>query len=160
MADETSIQVNFARPVPLFPLEAAALLPQQVLPLHIFEPRYQAMIRECLTVDRSFGIVLIREGSEAADPLAVPYLVGTSARIIDHKDIGDGRMDVVAFGPDRLPAVFDEIERWSPRMDFADGCAVVLAHSNDRAFVLTTDFRDFAIYGVPFASPEGAFHTS
>jgi len=70
-----------------------------------------------------------------------------------------GRMDVVAFGPDRLPAVFDEIERWSPRMDFADGCAVVLARGYDPAFVLTTDFRDFSIYGVPFASPEGAFHT-
>ncbi|MFN2445851.1 MAG: DNA-binding protein [Vicinamibacterales bacterium] len=70
-----------------------------------------------------------------------------------------GRMDVVAFGPDRLPSVFDEIERWAPRMDFADGCAVVLARSYERAFVLTTDFRDFATYGVPFASPEGAFHT-
>ena len=70
-----------------------------------------------------------------------------------------GRMDVVAFGPDRLPAVFDEIERWSPRMDFADGCAVVLARGGDRAFVLTTDFRDFSIYGVPFASREGAFHS-
>jgi predicted nucleic acid-binding protein len=67
-------------------------------------------------------------------------------------------MDVVAFGPDRLPAVFDEIERWSPRMDFADGCVVVLARSDDRAFVLTTDFRDFSTYGVSFASPEGAFH--
>jgi predicted nucleic acid-binding protein len=67
-------------------------------------------------------------------------------------------MDVVAFGADRLPAVFDEIERWSPRMDFADGCAVVLARSYDRAFVLTTDFRDFSAYGVPFASPDGAFH--
>ena len=69
-----------------------------------------------------------------------------------------GRMDVVGFGPDRLPSVFDEIERWAPRMDFADGCAVVLARSYDRAFVLTTDFRDFATYSVPFASPEGAFH--
>jgi predicted nucleic acid-binding protein len=67
-------------------------------------------------------------------------------------------MDVVTFGPDRLPSVFDEIERWAPRMDFADGCAVVLARNYDGAFVLTTDFRDFATYGVPFASPEGAFH--
>ena len=67
-------------------------------------------------------------------------------------------MDVVAFGQDRLPAVFDEIERGSPRMDFADGCAVVLARSYHQAFVLTTDFRDFSAYGVPFASPEGAFH--
>lgn len=69
-----------------------------------------------------------------------------------------GRMDVIAFGTERLPAVFDEIERWSPRMDFADGCAVALARSVDQAFVLTTDFRDFSIYGVPFASPEGAFY--
>jgi predicted nucleic acid-binding protein len=68
------------------------------------------------------------------------------------------RMDVVPFGAERLPAVFDEIERWAPRMDFADACVVVLARSYDPAFVLTTDFRDFATYGVPFASPEGAFH--
>jgi predicted nucleic acid-binding protein len=68
------------------------------------------------------------------------------------------RMDVVAVGSDRLPSVFDEIERWAPRMDFADGCAVILARSYDPAFVLTTDFRDFSVYAVPFASPEGAFH--
>jgi len=37
-------------------------------------------------------------------------------------------------------------------------CAVVLARSYQRAFVLTTDFRDFAAYRVPFASPEGAVH--
>jgi hypothetical protein len=42
--------------------------------------------------------------------------------------------------------------------DFADACAVVLAHNYERAFVSTTDFRDFSTYRVPFASPEGAFH--
>jgi predicted nucleic acid-binding protein len=68
------------------------------------------------------------------------------------------RMDVVACSAERMAAVFDEIERWAPRMDFADACAVVLARSYQRAFVLTTDFRDFAAYRVPFASPEGAFH--
>ena len=57
-----------------------------------------------------------------------------------------------------MNAVFDEIERWAPRIDFADACAVVLARSYERAFVLTTDFRDFSSYRVPFASPEGAFH--
>lgn len=68
------------------------------------------------------------------------------------------RMDVVACGAVHMPAVFDEIERWAPRMDFADACAVVLARTYERAFVLTTDFRDFSTYRVPFASPEGAFH--
>ena len=40
----------------------------------------------------------------------------------------------------------------------ADACAVVLTRNYERAFVLTTDFQDFSVYRVPFASPEGAFH--
>jgi predicted nucleic acid-binding protein len=68
------------------------------------------------------------------------------------------RMDIVSCA-EHLTAVFDEIERWAPRMDYADACAVVLARRNSHAFVLTTDFRDFSTYRVPFASPEGAFHT-
>ncbi len=68
------------------------------------------------------------------------------------------RMDVVPAAPERLAAVFDEVEHWAPAMDFADACAVVLVRSYERAFVLTTDFRDFSTYRVPFASPEGALH--
>jgi hypothetical protein len=41
---------------------------------------------------------------------------------------------------------------------FADACAVVLVRNSKHAFVLTTDFRDFSTYRVPFAAPEGAFH--
>ena len=67
------------------------------------------------------------------------------------------RMDVISM-TERLPEVFDEIERWAPRMDYADACAVVLVRSYEHGFVLTTDFRDFSAFRVPFASPEGAFH--
>jgi predicted nucleic acid-binding protein len=68
------------------------------------------------------------------------------------------RMDVVGVAATLIAPVFQEVEQWAPRMDFADACAVVLARNFERAFVLTTDFRDFSAYGVPFASPEGAFH--
>jgi len=68
------------------------------------------------------------------------------------------RMDVVPVAPDRLESVLNEVERWAPSLDFADACAVVLVRGYERAFVLTTDFRDFSTYRVPFASPEGAFH--
>ena len=68
------------------------------------------------------------------------------------------RMDVVPIASARLASVFDLVERWAPKMDFADACAVVLAQDFAGAFVLTTDFRDFSAYRVPFASPEGAFH--
>jgi predicted nucleic acid-binding protein len=67
------------------------------------------------------------------------------------------RMDIVAVATALIHPVFNEVERWAPRMDFADACAVVLARAYERAFVLTTDFRDFSAYRVPFASPEGAF---
>jgi predicted nucleic acid-binding protein len=68
------------------------------------------------------------------------------------------RMDIVAIATVLIEPVFDAVEHWAPRMDFADACAVVLARHYERSFVLTTDFRDFSAYRVPFASPEGAFH--
>jgi hypothetical protein len=48
MSDDNTIQVNFGRPMPVFPLEQVSLLPQQVRPLHIFEPRYRQMVAETL----------------------------------------------------------------------------------------------------------------
>jgi predicted nucleic acid-binding protein len=68
------------------------------------------------------------------------------------------RMDIVAVASALIQPVFNEVKQWAPRMDFADACAVVLARNYERAFVLTTDFRDFSAHRVPFASPEGAFH--
>lgn len=48
MSEESAIQVNFGKPVPLFPLDTAILLPQQVIPLRIFEPRYKQLVQDVL----------------------------------------------------------------------------------------------------------------
>jgi hypothetical protein len=48
MAEEMSIRVNFSRPLPLFPLPQVVMLPQQITPLHIFEPRYRQMVDRAL----------------------------------------------------------------------------------------------------------------
>ncbi len=50
------------------------------------------------------------------------------------------------------------MQRWAPRMDYADACAVILARRHRGAVVLTTDHRDFSAYKVPFVSPRGEFH--
>ncbi len=47
---------------------------------------------------------------------------------------------------------------YSPEMDYADACAVLLARRHKGAVVLTTDHRDFSVYRVPFVSPQGEFH--
>ena len=43
----------------MFPLQAV-LLPGMALPLHVFEPRYRALMDDCLAGDREFGVALIQ----------------------------------------------------------------------------------------------------
>jgi Lon protease-like protein len=86
--------------LPLFPLQTV-LFPGQTLPLHIFEPRYRQMIADCLQADRTFGVVLIRDGVEAGGP-ATPYDIGTTAVIEDIEPLDDGRMNIVTVGHERF----------------------------------------------------------
>lgn len=75
---------------PMFPLEVA-MLPGEELPLRIFEPRYTALVSDCLaTHDPSFGVVLIAAGREVGGGDARSD-VGALAHITDCADFGDGR---------------------------------------------------------------------
>jgi Lon protease-like protein len=89
-----------ADPLPLFPLNVV-LFPGMVLPLHIFEERYRLMIRRCLDQNRPFGVLLIREGKEVGET-AVPYEVGTTARITRVERLDDGRMNITTVGVERF----------------------------------------------------------
>lgn len=76
--------------LPMFPLEGA-LLPDEGLPLRIFEPRYAALARDCLaSEDPRFGVVLISRGREVGGG-EVRCDVGTLAGIVGHADAGAGR---------------------------------------------------------------------
>lgn len=55
--------------------------------------------------------------------------------------------------------VLAEMQKWDRRMDYADGCAVLLARSHKSSVVVTTDHRDFSVFRVPFISPKGTFHS-
>ena len=58
------------------------LVPSAGLPLHVFEPRYRALVRDCLAADKEFGVVLIERGSEVGGE-DVRTDAGTVARIIE-----------------------------------------------------------------------------
>jgi uncharacterized protein len=78
-------------PMAMFPLQSA-LLPDEDLPMQIFEPRYTALVRDCLRdEDRRFGVVLISHGREVGGG-DVRCDVGTVARITECVDLaGSGR---------------------------------------------------------------------
>ncbi len=95
------------RALAMFPL-GTVLLPGGVLPLHVFEPRYRALVHDCLRGDPEFGVVLITRGSEVGGG-ETRSDVGTVARLVEVAELGDGRFAVVALGTRRI-----RVERWLP----------------------------------------------
>jgi uncharacterized protein len=78
----------------MFPLESA-LLPGEDLPLRIFEPRYIALVQDCMgDADPQFGVVLISRGREVGGG-DVRYDIGALARITECVDVsGSGQFSV------------------------------------------------------------------
>ncbi len=95
--------------LPLFPLDVV-LLPEEPLPLHIFEDRYKEMVGECLeakargTGQQEFGVILAKE-NEICN-------VGCSARIVNvTRKYEDGRLDILTVGRRRFEILLTNEER-------------------------------------------------
>lgn len=82
--------------LPLFPL-FTVLFPKATLPLHIFEDRYKRMINFCIENQANFGVVMIKSGVEVGGS-AVPYSIGTEAKITQVKRLEQGKMNLVVLG--------------------------------------------------------------
>ena len=87
-------------PLPMVPL-GTVLVPTAGLPLHVFEPRYRALVNDCLAGDREFGVVLIERGSEVGGN-DVRTSVGTVARIVEAAELPAGRWAIGAVGVRRV----------------------------------------------------------
>src|ERR1700744_4843462 len=84
----------------MFPLESV-LLPDQDLPLRVFEPRYGALVRHCLDTGDPFGVVLISHGREVGGGDA-RCDVGTLSRITECVDHGGGRYSLQCRTSERI----------------------------------------------------------
>ena len=84
--------------ISIFPLPGALLYPGLQLPLHIFEPRYRALVSDALARDRRIGMIQPQQSSENA-PL---FAVGCLGRIEDVEALEDGRYNIVLTGESRF----------------------------------------------------------
>lgn len=82
----------------IFPLPGALLFPGMHLPLHIFEPRYRAMVNDSLARDRRIAMIQPKGGGEKP-PL---FEIGCVGRIADVEAMEDGRFNVVLEGLSRF----------------------------------------------------------
>ena len=92
--------------VPVFPLAGALLFPRAQLPLHIFEPRYRAMVRDALASDRLIAMVQprdpdLRSGAVAEAPMDL-FEIGCIGRIAACDELDDGRFNIVLEGLSRF----------------------------------------------------------
>jgi Lon protease-like protein len=87
--------------IPVFPLPGVVLLPGEVLPLHIFEPRYREMMHDALANFRVIGLV---EPEPDVDLAGAPPLQqrGCLGLIAQHRQLGDGRYLIWLLGLERF----------------------------------------------------------
>lgn len=88
--------------LPMFPL-GTALLPGAHLPLHVFEPRYRQLVRDCTAAPDGprFGVVLIARGHEVGGGDERTD-VGTVARILVDTEVGGGRHTLECIAEERI----------------------------------------------------------
>ena len=99
--------------VPIFPLPGVVFFPKTVLPLHVFEQRYRAMVRESVAGEGLIVVSLLQPGWEATYEGSPPFHeVGTVGRIEDLEPLHDGRFNLRLVGLTRV--LLGEVVRNAP----------------------------------------------
>lgn len=93
--------------IPVFPLPSAVLFPGVTMGLHLFEPRYRAMMRHCLEHGpRALVIARLRPGFERDYERQPPiFEVAGAGRIVAHRGNADGTFDLLLEGTQRVRLV-------------------------------------------------------
>lgn len=97
------MEIEPRQPVPVFPLPDVVLFPRALLPLHVFELRYRAMLRDALAGERLVALALLKPGWEA-DYHGSPefHRLACLARLQDVRWRPDDRYDLQVLGLSRV----------------------------------------------------------
>lgn len=128
--------------IPVFPLDGALLLPEGVLPLQIFEPRYLNMIDDAMAGDRIIGMIQ----TSGDGPRTQPRLarVGCAGRITSYSETADGKYLIALTGLCRFRMV-EELAEPKPyrkvKANFAPFEADLQTQTETEAFERTPFFE-------------------
>lgn len=145
--------------MPIFPLPGVVLFPRAILPLHIFEPRYRAMLADAMASHKCMAMALVGEGGGSHPPIARVAGAGLVVRL---EPLPDGRSNLLLHGRARVE--LEELPFEAPyrraraRILTEVGTDVGEAHraallAAATAFVVEARHHDVEI---DFALPEGA----
>ena len=119
--------------IPIFPLEVTMLFPGVSRPLHIFEPRYRAMVADALKGDRIIGMATLKPGYEADYQGRPPvYEIGCAGVISDVEELPGGRFNIVLRGIVKFRITGEDNSR-AYRLAHVDAMPEVLDESDKAA---------------------------
>jgi Lon protease-like protein len=105
-------RIDLPDTIPVFPLPGALLLPRARLPLHIFEPRYLAMLEDCMkTSHRLIGMVQPRDLPGSTEKAL--HAIGCAGRLTAFSETEDGRYMITLAGISRF-RIRSEIKGFTP----------------------------------------------
>lgn len=123
LSDLSRLPEGFSGKVRLFPLPNVVLFPHLVQPLHIFEPRYRAMMKATLEGDSLMATALLLPGFEhdyqGRPPVAGVVCIG---RVLTHEQLPDGRFNLLLLGLKRA-AILQELP---PTQEYREAAVSVL----------------------------------
>lgn len=93
---EASEKVAGIRHLPLFPLPLV-LLPNELLPLHIFEPRYRQMLKDIGLEKNLFGVTFFNQEETLSDKPPLDT-IGCAAEVRELQSLPDGRSNILSVG--------------------------------------------------------------
>jgi uncharacterized protein len=87
----------------VFPLPSAVLFPGSALPLHIFEPRYRALVRDCLATDRVMALADLAPGWQEDYEGRPPMMpIGCAGVVVWQEELAEGRYNILLQGVSRV----------------------------------------------------------
>ena len=107
-----SEKIDLPKALPIFPLPKAVLLPGTRLPLHIFEPRYLAMVEDCLKTPHRLLGMLQPTGDDGR-----LHSIGCAGKLTQFSETEDGRYMITLTGISRY-RIDNEIEGFTPYRRF------------------------------------------
>lgn len=108
---EASEKVAGIRHLPLFPLPLV-LLPNELLPLHIFEPRYRQMLKDIGLERNLFGVTYFNQEDTLSEKPPVET-IGCVAELRELQSLPDGRSNILSVGVIRFRLI-DYVETGDP----------------------------------------------
>ena len=112
MTGPAEILASALAAIPVFPLRGIVLFPGALLPLHVFEPRYRAMLADAMATHRCLAMAFAFDGPEHDETSPAIARIAGAGLVVHHVALADGRSNIVIQGQARV--TLDELPFVAP----------------------------------------------